>query len=718
MQPACNHQPARQPQRYGLLTPVDGLYGVGTQVAARLKRLNIHTLQDLVFHFPIRYQDRTRVVPMGGLRPGEEALVQGEVLMTEVAAGRRPTLLTRISDGTGSVTLRFFHFTERQRAGLARNTFVRCYGEVRRGLATLEMVHPEYRILDDCTAAPETQLTPVYPITEGLHQGTLRSLIARALAMLRAPGAEEAWYGGGRREVIITELLPEALLRRRAWPGVVAALSYIHRPPVDAPLDALNEARHPAYQRLAFEELLAHHLGLREVRQRVAQHGAPAVESSGRLMGELLAVLPYTLTAAQRRVIDEVVADLRRRTPMQRLVQGDVGSGKTAVAAAVAAHVVEAGRQVAVMAPTELLAEQHFHTFTRWFAPLGVEVQWLAGRLKGAGRRDVLARLHSGACAVAVGTHALFQDEVRFANLGLTVVDEQHRFGVHQRLALLEKGRHGDHYPHQLIMTATPIPRTLAMTAYADLDSSVIDELPAGRTPVLTVAVSERRRDEVITRIRGACGQGRQAYWVCPLIEESQTLDCQSAIDTWQQLRESLPDLRVGLVHGRMKAREKEQVMHAFKAGEIQVLVATTVIEVGVDVPNATLMIIENAERLGLTQLHQLRGRVGRGTADSSCVLLYRAPLSRTGRARLTILRDTRDGFEIARRDLELRGPGEVMGTRQTGMLQFRVADLARDKDLVSMIPEVSSRLHLEAPERIPALIQRWLGDMTQYGSV
>jgi len=715
MQQALSHNRLRQTADQGLLRPVDGLYGVGAHVAARLKRLNIYTLQDLLFHFPARYQDRTRVLPMGGLRPGDEAVIQGEVLITEVTPGRRPALLTRISDGTGSVTLRFFHFSERQRAGLARGTYVRCYGEVRHGLTTLEMVHPEYRIIDGPASQPEAQLTPVYPTTEGLHQGTLRNLIERCLSMLRAGGQSAAAKG---REVVIEELLPDELLRRYNWPDVVAALTYIHRPPVDAPLEDLNEARHPAYRRLAFEELLAHHLGLREVRQQIGHYRAPPLASSGKLMGDVLSGLPFALTTAQRRVIDEILADLRRDTPMQRLVQGDVGSGKTVVAAAVAACVVEDGRQAAIMAPTELLAEQHYHTISRWFEPRGVQVQWLAGRLKGAARRRVLEQLHSGTCAVIVGTHALFQEGVRFAKLGLTVVDEQHRFGVHQRLALLEKGRCDDQYPHQLIMTATPIPRTLAMTAYADLDSSVIDELPAGRKPVVTVAVSQSRRDEVVTRIRDACRQGRQAYWVCPLIDESEALDCQSAIDTWQQLSRLLPELRVGLVHGRMKAQEKERVMHGFKSGDIEVLVATTVIEVGVDVPNATLMIIENAERLGLTQLHQLRGRVGRGDEQSSCVLMYRAPLSRLGRARLTILRNTSDGFEIARRDLELRGPGEVLGTRQTGMIQFRVADLARDNDLVSKIHEVSAQLHRDFPERIPSLVHRWLGDMTQYGSV
>jgi len=698
----------------GLLQPVRSLHGVGPQVAVRLQRLNIHTLQDLLFHFPLRYEDRTRVTPIGALRPGMEAVIQAEVMMTEPTSGRRPALVSRVSDGTGSLTLRFFHFGERQRASLAPHAYVRCYAEVRRGLGTLEMVHPEYQRIDDLQAAPEGRLTPVYPATEGLRQGTLRNLIARLLSQVRAVpfGAQDAqgWP--------LEELLPGQVLERFHWPGVVEALAYIHAPPADAPVDMLTEVRHPAYQRLAFEELLAHHLGLRQVRRRIEHHRAPRLAASGRLLEELVRRLPFPLTSAQRRVIDEILADLSGAAPMHRLIQGDVGSGKTVVAAAVAAHVAEAGYQVAVMAPTELLAEQHYHNFHHWLMPLGVKVAWLAGRLKGTARRAVLDELQSGGCAVAVGTHALFQEGVTFDRLALVVVDEQHRFGVDQRLTLLEKGRRGGLYPHQLVMSATPIPRTLAMTAYADLDNSVIDELPAGRRPVTTVVIPEQRRDEVIERIRLACGQGRQAYWVCPLIEESQSLDCQSAIDTARQLAGLLAELHIGLVHGRMKAQEKERVMQAFKAGQVDLLVATTVIEVGVDVPNATLMIIENAERLGLTQLHQLRGRVGRGGGESSCVLLYRAPLSRLGKARMAILRQTHDGFEVARRDLELRGPGEVLGTRQTGALQFRVADLARDRDLVPRIQEVSKRLHDEYPERIPPLIRRWVGSMTQYGSV
>lgn len=698
----------------GLQQPVERLYGVGPQVAARLHRLNVHTLQDLLFHFPLRYEDRTRVTPIGALRPGVEAVVQGEVMMTELTAGRRSALVSRVSDGTGSLTLRFFHFGERQRASLAPHTYIRCYAEVRRGVGTLEMVHPDYRRIDDLRAPPEGRLTPVYPATEGLRQGTLRNLIGRLLSGVRPVpfGADggESWR--------LEELLPGPVLERFHWPGIFEALTYIHTPPADAPVEELTELRHPAYQRLAFEELLAHHLGLRQIRRRISHHRAPRLASSGRLMAAFMDRLPFDLTGAQRRVIGEILADLDAEAPMHRLVQGDVGSGKTVVAAAVAAHVVEAGFQVAVMAPTELLAEQHYHNFHHWLAPLGVRVAWLAGRLKGAARHDVLGKLQSGECAVVVGTHALFQEEVTFNRLALVVVDEQHRFGVDQRLTLLEKGRRGGSYPHQLIMTATPIPRTLAMTAYADLDNSVIDELPAGRRPVTTVAVPDQRRDEVVERIRLACSEGRQAYWVCPLIEESQSLDCRSANDTAQQLARLLPELRIGLVHGRMKSAEKEQVMQAFKAGELDLLVATTVIEVGVDVPNATLMIVENAERLGLTQLHQLRGRVGRGGGDSSCVLMYRGPLSRIGKARMAILRRTHDGFEVARCDLELRGPGEVLGTRQTGALQFRVADLARDRDLVPSIREVSKRLHHDFPDRIPPLIRRWVGGMTQYGSV
>ena len=687
--------------------PLTALKGVGPRVAERLEKLELRTAQDVLFHLPLRYQDRTRIVPIGSLRPGDEAVVEGTVELAEVTFRRRRMLLCRLADGTGSLTLRFFHFNTQQQAALKRGVRLRCFGEVRTGPATLEMVHPEYRRIDgNGPLAVDEYLTPIYPATEGIQQTTLRNLTGQVLELL------------ARGALSLTEWLPPAVLARLGLPSLEDAVRYVHRPPPDASLAALEEGRHPAQRRLAFEELLAHHLSLRRLREKMQRQRAPRITASGNLAAALTASLPFALTGAQRRVLDELVHDLRRDYPMLRLVQGDVGAGKTIVAALAALHVVEAGYQAAIMAPTELLAEQHYANFCRWLEPLGVRLAWLSGRSKGKARERTLEAIRSGQAAVVVGTHALFQEGVEFKTLGLMVVDEQHRFGVHQRLALREKGGANGLYPHQLIMTATPIPRTLAMTAYADLDSSVIDELPPGRTPVTTVAIPDTRRDEVIQRVRNACGEGRQAYWVCTLIEESEALQCQAAADTAALLAETLPELRVGLVHGRMKGAEKEQVMAAFKAGEIDLLVATTVIEVGVDVPNASLMIIENAERLGLAQLHQLRGRVGRGSAQSSCVLMYHGPLSEQARARLATLRETNDGFEIARRDLELRGPGEVLGTRQTGALNLHIADLMRDRDLLPQVERVAQLLLRDYPRHVAPLIRRWLGDGVRYGTV
>ena len=697
------------PVTTGLHAPISRLKGVGPRLAERLARLGIHCVQDVLFHLPARYQDRTRVVPIGALRPGDEAVIEGEVQLTELRYGKRPALLSRISDGTGSLTLRFFHFNAKQRDALQRGVRLRCYGEARVGPVTLEMVHPEYRPVaadegPDAAGAGET-LTPIYPTTEGLHQLSLRNLTDQALAHL----ADDA---------TVADWLPAELVNALRLPALAAALHYVHRPPVDAPVEQLLAGRHPAQQRLAFEELLAHHLSLRQLRARVERHRAPVLRTPDKLFDALEARLPFQLTGAQRRVIAELRADLRRAHPMQRLVQGDVGSGKTLVAAAAVLTAVEAGHQAAVMAPTELLAEQHLRNFSAWLAPLGVRIDSLAGKLKAKERVAANARLASGETQVVVGTHALFQDEVVFKNLGLVVIDEQHRFGVHQRLALWEKGNDGGRYPHQLIMTATPIPRTLAMTAYADLDVSVIDELPPGRQPVETVVVPANRRDEVVQRVKLASSDGRQVYWVCTLIEESEALQCEAAEDAALMLAEVLPELRVGLVHGRMKGADKDAMMAAFKTGAIDVLVATTVIEVGVDVPNASLMVVENAERLGLAQLHQLRGRVGRGRAKSACVLMYQPPLSRQGRARLATLRETGDGFEIARRDLEIRGPGEVLGTRQSGLMQLKIADLVRDQALIPGVDAAAERLLRDYPDHIAPLIRRWLGEAVQFGDV
>jgi ATP-dependent DNA helicase RecG len=683
--------------------PVTTLKGVGPRVAQRLQKLGIETVQDVLFHLPLRYQDRTRLVPLGSLRPGDTVTVQGEIRLTEIKYGRKRMLLSRISDGTGSLTLRFFHFNASQQAALARGARITCYGEVRRGPATLEMIHPEYQILQgDEPRDMEQSLTPVYPATEGVHQLTLRGLSERALAYVDR----------------LQEWLPVDILEQQHFMPLVDALRYVHRPPPDAPVDLLISGEHAAVQRLAFEELLAQHLSLRLLRQQSEQHPAAVIAAGSALVQQLQDNLPFRLTAAQQRVIGEIMQDLARGHPMQRLVQGDVGCGKTLVAACAALAVVDAGYQAVIMAPTELLAEQHFHNFSHWLDPLGLQVAWLSGKLKGKPRQAMLGRIQDGSAAVIVGTHALFQADVAFHRLGLVIIDEQHRFGVHQRLALLEKGQAEAMRPHQLIMTATPIPRTLAMTYFADLDSSSIDELPPGRTPVQTVVIPDSRREEVIHRVEEACAEGRQAYWVCPLVEASEVLQCQAAEDTAVVLTEILPAIKVGLVHGRMKPAEKEAIMQAFKQGDIQLLVATTVVEVGVDVPNASLMIIENAERLGLSQLHQLRGRVGRGSAASACVLMYHAPLSQHARARLAAMRETTDGFEIARRDLELRGPGELLGTRQTGLVALHIADLDRDAGLLPEVEAVASEMLNRHPQQVAPLIRRWLGDVQQYRDV
>jgi ATP-dependent DNA helicase RecG len=689
--------------------PVTVLKGVGSRVAARLERLRIRTVQDVLFHLPLRYEDRTRVSPMGSLRPGDQAVVEGVVDLAEVRFGRRRALMVRISDGTGALTLRFFHFNASWQAAFGRGRKIRCFGEVRGGGSTQEMIHPEYRLLNPGDAAvAEDHLTPVYPATEGVHQLSLRALTEQALQFLDAPA-------GAPR---LVDWLPADLVTARKMTSLTAALRYVHRPPPGAPVDLLAQGNHPAQQRLAYEELLAHHLSLSRVRQRLQSLSAPVFDGGQPLVERFLGALPFALTDAQIRVIGELRHDLARGHPMARLVQGDVGSGKTVVAACAALIAVQAGYQVALMAPTELLAEQHYHSFRTWLEPLGIVVVWHTGKARGKVRDAALQAIGSGAGQVAVGTHALFQAEVEFARLGLVIIDEQHRFGVHQRLALRDKGRSEALRPHQLVMTATPIPRTLAMTVYADLDTSIIDELPPGRQPVKTVAVSQARRDEVVQSVQSACTAGQQVYWVCTLIEESETLQCQAAEKTAEYLAVCLPELRTGLVHGRLKPAEKEQRMAAFKAGDIDLLVATTVIEVGVDVPNASLMIIENPERLGLAQLHQLRGRVGRGSQASSCVLLYQAPLSETARTRLAVLRETGDGFEIARRDMELRGPGEVLGTRQTGEMQFHIADLLRDEDLLVAVEQDGRELLQSYPERVTPLIRRWLGVAVDYGEV
>ena len=693
---------AARPARPLVTRPVEELRGVGPALAVRLANLGLTTLQDLVFHLPLRYQDRTRIVPIGTLLPGQQVVIEGRVELAELVKGRRMALVVRLADGTGSIDLRFFHFNKAQQQQFQRGAHVRAYGEARAGRWQLELVHPEYRIVAAEGGPPvEETLTPVYPATEGLQQTSLRRLVGLALKEL-SPGS-------------LPELLPAELLREHRLPELTSALRFLHQPPPEASLAQLEAGTHPAQARLALEELTAHQLSLLQLRASVVRHAAPPLFDGQGLTERLLENLPFAPTGAQARVATEIRADLAKDSPMLRLVQGDVGSGKTLVAALAALAAIGSGKQVALMAPTELLAEQHANNFRRWFEPLGIEIAWLAGKLKGKARAASLEAIESGRAAMVVGTHALFQEGVAFADLGLAIIDEQHRFGVHQRLALSEKGRRDGAVPHQLIMTATPIPRTLAMTAYADLDVSVIDELPPGRSPITTVAVPDSRRDEVVMRVEKACAEGRQAYWVCTLIEESEVLEAQAAEATAQDLGAALPGLRIGLVHGRMKPADKQAVMEAFKGHELDLLVATTVIEVGVDVPNASLMIIENPERLGLAQLHQLRGRVGRGAVQSHCVLLYKGPLSAMGRERLGVLRDTNDGFVIAEKDLELRGPGEVLGTRQTGLVTYRIADLARDEYLLDTVHELAQRLHNDHPDRATALIRRWLAGREQF---
>ncbi|AQU84424.1 MULTISPECIES: ATP-dependent DNA helicase RecG [unclassified Halomonas] len=689
-----------------LTSPVTALKGVGEALAVKLARLGIERISDLVFHLPLRYQDRTRLTPIGLLRAGHEAVVEGEVTANDVVKGRRRSLLIRLRDGSGILSLRFFHFSPAQQQQLRPGVTVRAFGEARAGATGLEIYHPEYRLSGGSETPVEEYYTPIYPTTEGLHQTRLRALTQQALSILaQTPEA-------------LPDVIPDTLRQRFGLPGLHASLQLLHQPPPEADLEQLAHGHHPATRRLALEELLAHQLSLREVRLRIQADGAPELPSGRSLQTRFLAQLPFALTGAQRRVLEEIALDLARPAPMLRLVQGDVGSGKTVVAAMAALSALAGNCQAAMMAPTEILAEQHYRAFKAWFEPLGIEVAWLAGKLKGKARLDTKAAIADGRARMVVGTHALFQADVHFQCLGLAIIDEQHRFGVHQRLALREKGEAGGLTPHQLIMTATPIPRTLAMSAYADLDVSVIDELPPGRTPVKTVVVSDERRPEVVERIRNACSDGRQAYWVCTLIEESEALQCQAAEVTRDELTQALPELAVGLVHGRMKSSEKAEVMTAFKAGELDLLVATTVIEVGVDVPNASLMIIENPERLGLSQLHQLRGRVGRGSTESFCVLLYHPPLSKSSRERLGVMRETTDGFRIAEKDLEIRGPGEVLGTRQTGLAQMKIADLERDADLLERVTALAQALQGDT-DVTAVLVRRWLGEAAgRYGQV
>lgn len=681
--------------------PLSALKGVGPKLQEKLAKLGLQNVQDVLLHLPLRYEDRSRVYPIAALLPGTSATVVAEVVSADVVYGKRRMLRCKVRDRSGQLNLVFFQFSAAQLKQFSPGTRLQLFGEVRRGLQGPDMIHPEYKLLQgDAELLLDDTLTPVYPATEGLQQATLRKLAEQALTFLNPQALQE--------------LLPDHM--QAGGYSLVDAIRTLHRPPLDAPVQQLLDGVHPAQLRLAAEELLAHQLSLLKLRSLKQAQAARPLAVNSALQQQFLAQLPFAPTAAQQRVVAEIQADLAQPVPMMRLLQGDVGAGKTLVAALAALTAIGQGFQVALMAPTEILAEQHALTFQQWFAPLGIAVGWLVGKQKAQQRQQQLAALQSGAVQLVVGTHALFQAEVQYQRLALVIIDEQHRFGVHQRLELRQKGVDQGFQPHQLIMTATPIPRTLAMAAYADLATSVIDQLPPGRTPVTTVAIPDTRREQVIARVQQVCTeQQRQAYWVCTLIEESEVLQCQAAEDTAQLLAEQLPNLRIGLVHGRLKSAEKEAVMHAFKAHELDLLVATTVIEVGVDVPNASLMIIENPERLGLAQLHQLRGRVGRGAVASHCVLLYHAPLSKNATERLAVLRDSNDGFVIAQRDLELRGPGELLGQKQTGLAEMRVANLLKHADLLPIVQQQAQQLWQRAPQTAEALIARWLPRRDHY---
>lgn len=676
--------------------PVTTLKGVGPALAAKLAKLGIESVQDVLFHLPFRYEDRTRVTPIGAVRAGETCVLEGEIVACDVAFGRRRSLLAYLQDPTGKIGLRFYHFSKAQHENLKSAGSIRCFGEIRNGASGYEIYHPEYTRLS-AAGQMEAALTPIYPATEGISQAKYRSVAQQAINLLRHADLESLLQ------------TPDAM-------SISDAVRYLHSPPPEADTQALMEGRHPAQARLAFEELVAHQVSLRIVRAEIQKLAARAFSPPGDDYHELQSSFGFELTAAQRRVANEVSDDLGQSRPSLRLIQGDVGSGKTVIAALAAMHAHENGCQTAIMAPTELLAEQHFINLSGWLNPMGVQTAWLTSRVTGKRRSEELARIERADATVVIGTHALFQKDVTFRDLGLVIIDEQHRFGVHQRLALREKGIQGNQSPHQLVMTATPIPRTLSMSIYADMDVSVIDELPPGRTPVTTTVLSDERRDQVISRVADACAAGRQAYWVCTLIEESEALQCQAAEVTATELQALLPGVRIGLVHGRMTPVAKTAVMHEFKTGAIDLLVATTVIEVGVDVANASLMVIENSERLGLAQLHQLRGRVGRGSAESHCVLLYRKPLGQQSKARLDVMRNSNDGFHIAEKDLEIRGPGELLGTRQSGALQFRIADLMRDQAMLPGVRQVSLQLMQENRRDAEKLVRRWIRDPHRTG--
>ena len=682
-----------------LQLPLRQFKGVGPKVFSKLESMGLETVEDLLFHFPLRYQDKTRLSCIGELKEGMDAVVRGTIRASGIARGRRPTLIVKVDDGTGLITLRFFHFRRAQAQQLRIGDTITLFGQPRMVGGNTEFAHPEY-VVGDREPQLEEALTPVYPVTKGMGQSTMRNLTQQALTYLTQNPPED----------LLTGLPGDS-------PSITDSIKFLHRPSPDANTAAIVAGEHPAQLRLALEELVAHQLSLLSRRARTHEKTAAPVNSQGKLADTITSQLPFTLTGAQQRVCEEILADLRKSTPMLRLLQGDVGSGKTLVAALTAAHMVESKHQVALMAPTELLSEQHFAGFQKWFEPLGINVLWLTGQIKGKARKAALERIEAGEVDIIVGTHALFQEAVVFKSLGLVLVDEQHRFGVNQRLSLTQRGLN-EITPHQLTMTATPIPRTLSMVAYADLDCSTIDELPPGRKPITTALIDNDRRQSVIERVGNACQQGRQAYWVCALIEESEALDATAAEVTAEQLEAALPGLRIGLLHGRISSQEKGDIMAAFANHELDILVATTVIEVGVDVPNASLMIIENAERFGLAQLHQLRGRVGRGAVESHCILMYQSPLSQTARDRLTVMRESQDGFVLAEKDLEIRGPGEVLGTRQTGVSSFRVARLPEHNELLEKAQDIASNMVSTDAQRAEKIEQRWTRTLEAFAHV
>ncbi len=719
-------------------TPIDALSGIKPAVAEKLRTAGVETALDLLFHLPLRYEDRTRISPIASLRPGDDALIQGRITKFNLPMNRRPLSVT-LRDKSGEIELQWFNSKPWHTKQIKAGKSLRCYGSVRSGIGRrLAMTNPNFQIFEGDQSPPiDRYLTPIYPTLAGLKDRPLQRLILGALDRMNERSDDSE----------ALELLPEEIVQDNKLPGLLPSLRTMHRPPPGIDVEALISPDNPYRKRLAFEELLANHLTLLMLRRRLDDRKAPKLTGAKAPPGKSKAPpgksktppgqqgkkarteslaerfvesLPFSPTAAQSRVIEEIRKDLRLARPMHRLLQGDVGAGKTVVAAHAAVLALDSGWQCALMAPTELLAEQHFHTLEGWLAPLGLEVLWLSGKTGGKERRLAMERLAKNAEPVlAIGTHALFQSQIEFSRLGLAIIDEQHRFGVDQRLALRDKGEREGLHPHQLLMTATPIPRTLAMTAWADLDMSTLNELPPGRTPVSTAVMPSIRRPKLIERIENACRSGGQAYWVCTVIEESEALECQAAEDTARDLKLALPDLNIGLVHGRMKAAEKDAAMRAFKDARYNVLVATTVIEVGVDVPEASLMIIDNADRLGLAQLHQLRGRVGRGRKHSVCVMMYDRPLSDTARQRLGVLRATNDGFEIAQKDLEIRGSGELLGTRQTGIARMRIADHLRDRFLLPAVARTGSTLLARYPQKSEAIIRRWVrAEDANYGRV